>query len=65
MPDPNRDTPNTEAALPQRAKVRKDNELPKCTKSNNDMDDPNRVAPSIETVLLTRANCRKDNELPR
>ena len=65
MPDPNRDTPNAETALPQGAQLRKDNELPKCTKSKNDMDDPNRVAPNIETVLLTRANCRKDNELPR
>jgi hypothetical protein len=64
---PNRERPNTETVLLNRAKLRKLSELPKLTTSSTESWKtlPKRAHPSTEQPLLIRANWRIANELPR
>ena len=52
-------------ADPTRAKLRMDNELPRCTKSNTESDDARRPTPNTEYADPNRPNARIDSELPR
>jgi hypothetical protein len=44
MEEPKRQIPNTDRVEPLRAKLRRDNVLPKLKKSNKDREEPRRVA---------------------
>jgi hypothetical protein len=64
---PNFIAPLNDKSQPKRANDRSDNELPKCTKSNTDIEntEPRRAKPCTDTELPTRPNDRSDNELPK
>lgn len=50
---------------PNRAKLRRAMDAPKCAKSSTDKDEPHLVSPMIEKDAPSRAKLRKASEAPR
>jgi len=63
--EPKRVMPKTDIDEPRRPNLRRDNELPNETKSNNERELPKRTVPYTESVAPKRANLLRDIELPK
>jgi hypothetical protein len=66
MEDPKFTKPNTAIADPNRPKLLKDIEDPKCalSRTDNENTDPRRAKPNNDTELPKRKFVRKDSEEP-